>query len=298
MSGELVRRIAELSRPLEPLPTDCEPRLPSLDIHCVLFDVYGTLLISGSGDVGTAQERSSADMLHEALEQCGFGGDCLNIADEGADQLMDAIQQRHAELKAEGADFPEVDIRAVWLGLLHRWVGEGRLLGRVNEEAAARLAVEYEGRTNPVWPMPGCSEILASLKDTGVSMGIVSNAQFYTPLLFEALLGGTPASLGLNPDYCVWSYELLRAKPSSMMFEGVLSKLAENGIPAHKVLYVGNDMLNDVYTASRAGCRTALFAGDRRSLRLREGDERCAQLEPDCVLTQLDQLKTLLGRNS
>ena len=48
----------------------------------------------------------------------------------------------------------------------------------------------------------------------------------------------------------------------------------QRGFPAERVLFVGNDMLNDVAAAAAVGLRTALFAGDQRSLRLREKDPR------------------------
>jgi putative hydrolase of the HAD superfamily len=50
-------------------------------------------------------------------------------------------------------------------------------------------------------------------------------------------------------------------------------------------------MLNDISTASAAGCRTALFAGDRRSLRLREGENT---VEPDMIITGLTELESLI----
>jgi putative hydrolase of the HAD superfamily len=49
-------------------------------------------------------------------------------------------------------------------------------------------------------------------------------------------------------------------------------------------------MLNDVAAASQAGFRTALYAGDRRSLRLRSGDDRIQRVQPDLVVTHLRQL--------
>ena len=49
-------------------------------------------------------------------------------------------------------------------------------------------------------------------------------------------------------------------------------------------------MRNDIYPAHAIGFQTALFAGDRRSLRLRADDARCADLKPDLVLTDLEQL--------
>ena len=49
---------------MEPLPTGVEPSFTELpDIRAVLFDVYGTLLISPAGEVGTAEE--STDVLRE-----------------------------------------------------------------------------------------------------------------------------------------------------------------------------------------------------------------------------------------
>jgi putative hydrolase of the HAD superfamily len=68
-------------------------------------------------------------------------------------------------------------------------------------------------------------------------------------------------------------------------------KLYSKGIQPVAVLYVGNDMLNDIYPANAIGFQTALFAGDRRSLRLRKDDPRCAALSPDLVVTDLGQLE-------
>ena len=69
----------------------------------------------------------------------------------------------------------------------------------------------------------------------------------------------------------------------------------QKGIAAAETVFVGNDMLNDVMPASRAGFRTALFAGDQRSLRLRTGDARVAEVTPDLILTDLSQLPSCLG---
>ena len=38
------------------------------------------------------------------------------------------------------------------------------------------------------------------------------------------------------------------------------------------------------------GFRTALFAGDRRSLRLREGDSRVEGVSPDIVVKSLNEV--------
>jgi len=49
-------------------------------------------------------------------------------------------------------------------------------------------------------------------------------------------------------------------------------------------------MLNDILPAQRIGFKTALFAGDKRSLRLRPDDARCEDIVPDIIVTDLLQL--------
>ena len=288
---ELIQRIRALSRPLEPLPTDQAPDLrPVTGVRALLFDVYGTLLISGSGDVGTAHEVTRGDVMRAALEAAGLLPPAQPL-NPPPGLLEDIIGRHHERARREGIEYPEVDILEVWadaLGMLG--------LGPASMDSLRRLAVEYECATNPVWPMPGMSQLLDSLVDRDLPLGIVSNAQFYTPLTLEALTGRRLEDLGFDPGLCAWSWRLREAKPSPSLFRGVLRRLAKRyGIAPHQVLYVGNDMLKDIVPAHALGLGTVLFAGDRRSLRLREGDPRVAGVAPDRVITHLNQLPGLLG---
>jgi putative hydrolase of the HAD superfamily len=163
-----------------------------------------------------------------------------------------------------------------------------------------RLAAEYECRVNPVWPMPAALQTIDTLRSRGIRLGIVSNAQFYTPLSIEALFGKSLEELGFEKELCVFSYKALRAKPSVKLFQRVAAKpTGEDGALESqqdwsKTLYVGNDMLNDIWTASQLGCRTCLFTGDQRSLRLREDDKCCKHLEPDTIVDHLHQITEIV----
>lgn len=271
------------SRPLDPRPTETSPRLARLaDVRAVLFDVYGTLVISGSGDVGThaAEDRSGAFLAAlEAADLPALDGG------RGVAALKAVIARHHAAAKAEGVDYPEVEIRTVWRDVFAD-------LGAPAPDAARleRFAVEYECRTNPTWTMPHAAEVLRGLKARGALLGIVSNAQFFTPHLFPAHLGDTLDGFGFDPDAQSWSYAHLRAKPGTFLYEHAAERLAQRGIGPEQVLYVGNDLLNDCTPAQQVGFRTALFAGDARSLRWREGDERVAATRPTVVVTDLRQL--------
>ncbi len=291
---EIVR---QLCPPLAPLPTATKERLEKFsDVKAVLFDVYGTLFVSGSGDVGTAAETDTAEALIQALEAAHYKGNLKKAGEIGKDILKTEILEWHAASRAAGVDFPEVAITKIWKKVIGKLRKKSILEpASIDLEPIRQLALEYECRVNPVWPMPGCLETLRDLKEKGLTLGIVSNAQFYTPLLFSAFFERTLEEIGFDPACCIWSYKELKAKPSAALFPMAEKYLKRNhGVRLEETVYVGNDMLNDIYSASQAGCKTVLFAGDQRSLRLRQNDERCVDLKPDAVITSLDQLTKLL----
>ena len=289
MISALLERIRQLSPPLQPIPTGMTARLaPMANIKAVLFDVYGTLFISGSGDISMASGQSNQRACAEALQCAGIAGDLEQAGALGSAALLQAIRATHERLKRESVAFPEVDIREEWRVVLEQLERQGIISGDLSDERIERVSVEYEFRVNPVWPMPGMADALRQLAECGIVLGIVSNAQFFTPLMFPALAGASLETFGFRPDLCAWSYQLREAKPSVKLFRAALAPLRERyGIAPENTLYVGNDMLNDIWTAAQCGLRTALFAGDRRSLRLRKDDPRCVGLEPDLILMKI-----------
>lgn len=267
--------------PLEPIPTGMTPVVPDLgEIKAVLFDVYGTLFISGSGDISLAQSAFQADdSLVALLSKFGIE----TPPDMLREQFFAAIRDSHAKSKKKGADYPEVEIDAIWRVVT----------GLEDLQRVRAFAIEYEILVNPVGPMPHLAEALATCRSTGTAMGIISNAQFFTPLLFEWFLDAGPGELGFSEELLFYSWQWGLAKPSEKLFRAAALRLSARGIDPHRTLYIGNDMLNDIFPARSAGFRTALFAGDKRSLRLRREDQRCNNLKPDIILTDLIQIAKL-----
>jgi putative hydrolase of the HAD superfamily len=288
----LITRIQQLNAPLEPKPTGLSECLVLLkNMRAVLFDVYGTLFISGSGDISIASEMSNQQALTEALKTAGFSGNLEDAGAKGVERLLQAIQDSHAKRRNQGITYPEIDIRDEWQTVLVSLQQEHLIEGEITQESILRVSVDYECRVNPVWPMPDLKATLEDLRDRQFFLGIVSNAQFFTLLMFPAFLKKVHSELGFEPDLCAWSFQLLEAKPSMNLFRGVVEHLQHQyGISAAETLYVGNDKLKDIWPATQLGLKTALFAGDQRSLRLRENDPRCSDLEPDIVITKLLQL--------
>ena len=263
---------------LTPLPTSFEPGgALKQKVKCVLFDIYGTLFISGSGDIGPADKKSpQIEEINHLLTQYSIRKSPQTLLNE----FYRAIKTRHQELRNTGVDFPEVKIDRIWM----------QVLSTADTSIVRQFAVEFELIVNPVYPMPNLGKMLSACRHRNKIMGIISNAQFYTPHLFRWFLDLDLQELGFDPGLVFYSYQFEVAKPSPVLFRKAAETLKAKGIQPSDVLYLGNDMLNDIYPAKAIGFQTALFAGDKRSLRLRAGDSRCKKLTPDLVITDLIQL--------
>lgn len=303
------------SKPIQPTPVSVDPefipltRPKSFDlggIQVVLLDVYGTLVISGSGDVGTADDANH-DAANRWIREAAADAGIENL--DGiptSDQLRNQIVSTNEAARFETNPKPEVDILEIWRRVLR--ANERKDLA-TNPKILVDWICGLEGRSNPVWPMPGALDALMAMKEKGRRLGIVSNAQFYTLFIVRALLTNDPQDAKQAPsndsrertiagdlssvfdlNACHFSYRYRAAKPGPLLFDRTMRHLNSLAISPDQVLYVGNDMLNDVWAAKQFGLRTALFAGDGRSLRLRAEDARCQNCLPDMVLTHWDQI--------
>jgi len=270
--------ISEYITPVSPVPTSLASSGKLEEkIEGILFDVYGTLFISRSGDIGMAKKTSpKMEKLENLLQQYGIKKNPQSVLN----RFYAAIENQHELLKKKGVDFPEVEIDQIWM----------RVLETNDIERVRAFAVTFELIANPVYPMPNLETMLSVCRDSNIVMGIISNAQFYTPYLFNWFLGSPPEDLGFHPDLILYSYKFGYAKPSTFMFQVAAERLKHMDMPLRSALYIGNDMLNDIYPAKQAGFKTALFAGDERSLRLRKNDPKCKDLFADLVITDLVQL--------
>jgi len=252
----------------------------------VAVDVYGTLLASAAGDIGpgAAVDNYLGVFPHDMAER-----------------LRSLVDEDHAAKRAQGIPWPEIDSAALFSSALG-----------LDYEDGARAAVAWECTTNKCSAMPGAMDFLAACEGRGIFLGIVSNAQFYTPLFieeaFESYLFGerrfsarelfdtTPERpcLGFDPVLTLWSYKTGRAKPDRWMYDELVRRLAARGIPANRILYVGNDALNDCAAAGEAGLMTALFCGDERSCKPRAGEPRVKANPPSTLVASWDDLRRLV----
>lgn len=284
---------------ISPLPTDAIPVIKRLDeVKALIFDIYGTLLISSSGDID--QATISPANLREAFSGAGYQINLNTVNQEERlrfllaefVKLIKIHQEKHVR---SGRKFPEVDIRLVWEDLINLGIEE-KIISKTNESDPDRLTFIFELLSNRVYPMPGFRDIIRYLRDQNYPLGIISNAQFYTPIVMNYFLTGEvnerETVTGFDPELTVFSYRLFKAKPDKSLFTQLLGMLKEKyGIEPGESVFIGNDMYKDIYPAHQAGMKTILFAGDQRSLRLRKEKPEVDGLVPDVIITELKQLK-------
>ena len=272
-------------RTLKPLPTGMQSSgnlKPPL--ACLLCDLYGTLFISGSGDIGRTGLKSGTDAaLQDLIDEYALPDTPRHLRE----RLQAAVLEAHEKAHRRGVTYPEIQIDKLWQSILP-FSGARRI---------RQFATAFELIVNPVWPMPHAFALIRACRRAGIRLGIISNAQFFSLDLFPWFFHHCAAGLGFDPELIFCSFQHGEAKPSMKLFNLALGRLTQMGIPPQQVAYIGNDLRNDILPARQAGFQTILFAGDRRSLRLRPDDPACASLRADLVVNTLKQLISWLTEN-
>ena len=292
-------------------------------IKAVLWDIYGTLFGVGLGDLeqtlGYDRRLSEAGavvvrefFLGESLKKLYAG---KKPQESLRDRYLSLIAESHDKSRAEGVEYPEVVIEDIWQQILEECVGVGYQVSACDflrgqkyhqrdfgvRESAYCCGYLFDVSLQQSYLYPGVIDCLERLRAAGVVQGILSNAQFYTPVHLRRLLrqGSEREDLELGDFFAeeliLFSYELGYSKPSPGGFEKTIKALAGKGIGREEILYIGNDMLNDVWAAQRCGLKAMLFAGDRGQTVLRQDDCNCRGLQADAVVTEMAQIARLTG---
>jgi len=201
----------------------------------LIFDLYGTLV-----DIHT--EESDAVWEHTAI-YFGFYGAHYTGA-----QLKAAFGQAMARREAKAGQsyecFPDIPFETVMAQLL-RDAGitdNAEELGKNAAQLFRILSIEY------IRLYPGVLEALASLREKGFRLWLLSNAQavFTAYELRHLGLGAQFDGIYLSSDYGC-------RKPDRRFFRALID---EQGLDVSRCLMIGNDRDTDIAGAKGAGMAT------------------------------------------
>ncbi len=298
-SKKYIKNLLDNLDPLLPIPTGIKPRYSrDADIKAVVFDIYGTLLISSSGDVDQAE--ITEENLKQALDASGIkildnNQNTLDYILNDFDRTINICQDAG---RMNNLPYPEIDILSIWRIVLIHAKRKG-LIAIEKDADISLMTCVFEFLSNKVSMMPGLIEMISALKERRIPLGIISNAQFYTPVLMNYYLNNKISLKerikGFDKELTVFSYKFGKGKPDQTLFNELVPTLKWNyGIIPAEVLFVGNDMLKDIYASNQTGFKTVLFVGDKRSLRMRKDDIRTKSLRPDYIIDHLEQITNIV----
>jgi 2-haloacid dehalogenase len=214
------------------------------------FDCYGTLI---------NWEDGILSCLHRILAAHGKDTD-------------DATILRHYgdfEARAERGEYRSY--REVLQSVVHQF---GEQLGFTPAEQEARSLPESLQQWKP-WP-----DTAAALRQlhSRFRLAIVSNVD-------DDLFAATRPQLGVEFDHIITAQQAGAYKPSLKIFELALNRA---GVPAHRILHVGQSLYHDVLPAQSLGLATVWL--NRPSARAGVGAVKAAQGHPDLQVSSLAEL--------
>jgi 2-haloacid dehalogenase len=137
----------------------------------------------------------------------------------------------------------------------------------------------------PNWrPWPDTVSALRELQQR-FRLAIVSNVD-------DDLFAATLPQLGVKFDQIISAQQAGAYKPSLKIFELALSRI---GVPAHRILHVGQSIYHDVLPAQSLGLATVWV--NRPSPRTGVGAVKAAEGHPDLQVSSLEELASAVARH-
>ena len=166
-----------------------------------------------------------------------------------------------AHYRAAATFGTDLDVEAnwteAWLDYLQTYVDECGVPKDRRDEAHRHLDSEFADAALWVEPVPGSRDGLRALADTGVRLGIISNADgMMGARLAELELCQVGPGIGVEIECVIDSGNVGVMKPDRRIFEVAMDLL---GLEPDRIWYVGDMPAIDVVGARRAGIRPILM---------------------------------------
>lgn len=288
--------------------TKSRPHLKGIaGLRAVTWNVYGTLLTVAGGEFFREhpQKFVTDHALDKTIQEFKMWKSMSRKPGPPADQLRVMLEKVTDELGFQvekGEKYPEIPQEKVWEGIIKKlmqneYVINTSFYGPI-EEYAVKIAYFYHRSLQVAAPGKGATEAVLELKAMNVWQGLLADGQVYSPLELQRGLAAQDPMCVL--DFCipqsrrVLSSGVKARKPSERLFKEMLRRLRDAGIEPGETLHVSNDLPNDLVPAKRHGFLTALYAGDRHSLRAPPELINDKSLRPNLLLTDLTQVVELL----
>lgn len=291
------------------IPRKAIPSIKPLPgIKAVTWNVYGTLLRITDGELVLlpAQQIRMQVALEKTIHEFNMWQSMTRKSGAPWEHLFaqykDVLQEMQLTAPAKKGDIAQVNSGRLWRKLISRleqkdYQYDADFYGDA-DEYAEKVSYFFHSCLQGVAEMDNAAVVVRGVAEAGIAQGLLSDGQAFTlTQLLRAFQASTKLpSLGrLFAAGCVvLSHDVGVKKPSRTLFNAAADAFTQHGIGPSEVLYISSRMPDDLTVAKQAGFRTALFAGDKNSLRASTEELLNTDLRPDRLLTELTQIRNLL----
>lgn len=308
-AASLAERNLRWPAPPKQVPVQAAPYLKPLPgIKGVVWDVYGTLLRIADGELlfQHPQQMRMEIALDKTLQEFNLWNSMSRKPGAPWEYLLQLYNRAYDDLRLAGSgrkgDLTEIDSAKLWRRVLNKlelekFTYDESQLGDL-DELAEKIAYFFHASLQGVEAAPQALQTLSRVGQSGLVQGLLADGQCFT--LTQLLRGleaqGTlpPVGQWLDSAVLTWSYQERARKPSKSLYVTAADRFRSRGLEPEQVLYISARLRDDLAVAKSVGFRTALFAGDKVSLRANLADLKDPAVKPDRLLTELAQIGDIL----
>ncbi|HEY4262333.1 MAG TPA: HAD hydrolase-like protein [Schlesneria sp.] len=282
---------------------------PLTGIRAITWNVYGTLLRITDGEL--LFQHPQAIRMEIALDKTIQEFNMWNSMTRKPGKPWEYMQQKYLnavdELKMASSgrkgDATEVNSAHVWKKLLSMldkkdYQYDTGLYGDM-DELSEKVAYFFHSSLQGVEAAPGALPALQAVQVAGLRQALLTDAQPFTVVqLFRALLeqGAIPSpDVFFTPSLNTFSYKESVRKPSKTLYLRAVDRFVKAGIQPEQILHVSSKVHDDLAIAKSLGMRTALYASEKLGLQAAPEDLKDSATKPDRLITELTQIRDLLG---
>ena len=282
---------------------------PLLNIRAVTWSLYGTLLNISEGQLYLLHPQQVRMQI--AMEKTITEFNMWNSMSRkpGApweyflQQYTKLVEDKQLVASGKKGEPVEVNAAAVWKSLLEKLVKKDytwdtELYGDI-DEYAEKVAYFFHSNLQGVGAGSGAFQALQSVWGGAFTQAIIGDGQCFSLVqLTRALRAqGEISNLSnlISPLCNTLSYQEGVKQPAPSLFESSLRQFKKQGIAPKEIVHVTTRLRDDLAVAKKLGIKTALYTGDKAALQATAADMKDPASRPDRILTDLEQIRQLLG---
>lgn len=298
----------------DPVPVKATPYLAPLSgIRGVVWTLYGTLLNITDGRLLHVhpQEIRMHVALEKTIEEFNLWQSMYRKPGPPWQQLLAQYNRMIEDSRLAGSSVPgeenEVNLVPIWRMILERlksdYTWDRGSYGNL-DQYAEKVAFFFHACLQGVKAYPQALEALQSVAQADIVQGLACNAQPFSLVHLirglHAQAQGDAPRLGdlLNRDCLSVSFRVGVKQPSATLMSNSARQFERLDITPEHVLFIGSRLKEEIAPAKKAGYWTALYAGDKNSLQASAAEMQDANVRPDRILTNLGQIRQILGSPS